>query len=131
MEPDACDQYLVFDSEWHVQIWLNSSPHPTLLEDREVRSHSHFDLSHITVILHMYGIFQRWTESFVRWSPLGTYLATVHKLGVVLWGGPKFTKVMRFVQSNVQFIDFSPCEQYVQIVIAKYFILFFIFTVGA
>ncbi|XKL67161.1 hypothetical protein PGB90_010581 [Kerria lacca] len=89
LEPDAYDQYLVFDSDWHVQIWLNSSPHPTLLEDRE-----------------------RWTESFVRWSPLGTYLATVHKLGVVLWGGPKFVRIMRFVQPNVQFIDFSPCEQY-------------------
>lgn len=36
-EPDAYDQYLVFDTDWHVQIWLNSSPHPTLLEDREVR----------------------------------------------------------------------------------------------
>ncbi|KAK7582397.1 hypothetical protein V9T40_013842 [Parthenolecanium corni] len=89
LEPDAYDQYLVFDTDWHVQIWLNSSPHPTLLEDRE-----------------------RWTESFVRWSPLGTYLATVHKLGVVLWGGSKFAKVMRFAQQNVQFIDFSPCEQY-------------------
>lgn len=56
---------------------------------------------------------QRWTESFVRWSPLGTYLATVHKLGVALWGGAKFTRIMRFVQQNVQFIDFSPCEQLV------------------
>lgn len=89
LEPDAYDQYLIFDSDWHVQIWSNSSPHPTLLEDRE-----------------------RWTESFVRWSPLGTYLATCHKPGVALWGGPNFTKVMRFVQSNVQVIDFSPCEQY-------------------
>lgn len=38
LEPDAYDQYLIFDTEWHVQIWLNSSPHPTLLEDRDVRT---------------------------------------------------------------------------------------------
>ncbi|KAG5069162.1 hypothetical protein JHK85_001539 [Glycine max] len=28
-----------------------------------------------------------WTESFVQWSPLGTYLATVHTQGAAVWGG--------------------------------------------
>ncbi|KAK9919272.1 hypothetical protein M0R45_027881 [Rubus argutus] len=30
---------------------------------------------------------QFWTESFVQWSPLGTYLATVHRQGAAVWGG--------------------------------------------
>lgn len=89
LEPDAYDQYMVFNSDWQIQIWSNSTPHPTLVEERN-----------------------RWTESFVKWSPLGTYLATIHKKGVILWGGPEFSLIMRFIQSNIQFIDFSPCEQY-------------------
>ncbi|KAI7757974.1 hypothetical protein M8C21_018695 [Ambrosia artemisiifolia] len=36
-----------------------------------------------------------WTESFVQWSPLGTYLATVHRQGAA-----------------VKLIDFSPGEKY-------------------
>uniref|UniRef100_A0AAZ3SMI8 Eukaryotic translation initiation factor 3 subunit B n=1 Tax=Oncorhynchus tshawytscha TaxID=74940 RepID=A0AAZ3SMI8_ONCTS len=40
----------------------------------------------------------RWTETYVRWSPKGTYLATFHQRGIALW---------------VSLIDFSPCERYV------------------
>ena len=28
-----------------------------------------------------------WTESFVGWSPHGSYLATMHRQGIALWGG--------------------------------------------
>jgi len=48
----------------------------------------------------------------VKWSPLGTYLSTFHKLGVALWGGPQFTQQARFSQRGVECIDFSPCERY-------------------
>ncbi|RRT75520.1 hypothetical protein B296_00031154 [Ensete ventricosum] len=40
---------------------------------------------------------QYWTESFVQWSPLGTYLATVHRQGAAVWGGATtFNRLMRF-----------------------------------
>ena len=47
-----------------------------------------------------------------RWSPQGSYLATVHGRGIAIWGGPQFQKVARFNHPGVQFIDFSPCEKY-------------------
>ena len=57
-------------------------------------------------------IFQNWTETYVRWSPNGNYLATFHKRGIALWGAEKFKQIMRFQHEGVQLIDFSPCEKY-------------------
>lgn len=54
---------------------------------------------------------QRWTETYVRWSPKGTYLATFHQRGIALWGGEKFKQIQRFSHQGVQLIDFSPCER--------------------
>ncbi|XP_074648217.1 eukaryotic translation initiation factor 3 subunit B-like [Tubulanus polymorphus] len=54
----------------------------------------------------------RWTETYVRWSPMGTYLATFHSKGIALWGGEKFRQIMRFSHNGVQLIDFSSCERY-------------------
>lgn len=90
-----------------------------------------------------------WTETFVQWSPQasllrspssqslflgelwgdrissapfqGNYLATMHRPGVALWGGPDFDEVkekvfqraIRFEHENVKLIDFSPNEDYV------------------
>ncbi|RZR94433.1 hypothetical protein BHM03_00023120 [Ensete ventricosum] len=34
---------------------------------------------------------QYWTESFVQWSPLGTYLATVHRQGAAVWGADDYS----------------------------------------
>lgn len=48
----------------------------------------------------------------MKWSPLGTYLATFHQLGVALWGGPSFTQQMKFRHEGVEFVDFSPGEKY-------------------
>lgn len=39
-------------------------------------------------------------------------MATFHKLGVALWGGPQFLQQARFSQKGVECIDFSPCERY-------------------
>lgn len=55
---------------------------------------------------------ERWTESYVQWTPLGTFLATLHRQGVQLWGGPSFERFMRFSHSNVRLVDFSPSEKY-------------------
>lgn len=53
-----------------------------------------------------------WTESFVQFSPQGTYLATVHRQGVATWGGPTFQRILRFAHQNVRLIDFSPNERF-------------------
>lgn len=54
-----------------------------------------------------------WTESHVQWSPLGTYLATMHARGVQLWGGPNWTRQTRFPHPMCNLIDFSPGEKYI------------------
>ncbi|XP_068659438.1 eukaryotic translation initiation factor 3 subunit B-like [Aristolochia californica] len=54
-----------------------------------------------------------WTESFVQWSPLGTYLATVHRQGAAVWGGAAtFNRLMRYAHPQIKLIDFSPGEKY-------------------
>jgi len=54
-----------------------------------------------------------WTENVVRWSPLGTYLATLHPQGVQFWGGPDWNSMRKFAHPSVQLIDFSPHEKYI------------------
>jgi len=54
-----------------------------------------------------------WTESFVQWSSLGTYLATVHRQGAAIWGGgTTFNRLMKFAHPQVKLIDFSPGEKF-------------------
>nr|P56821.1 RecName: Full=Eukaryotic translation initiation factor 3 subunit B; Short=eIF3b; AltName: Full=eIF-3-eta; AltName: Full=eIF3 p110 [Nicotiana tabacum]CAA72721.1 PRT1 protein [Nicotiana tabacum] len=54
-----------------------------------------------------------WTESFVQWSPLGTYLATVHRQGGAIWGGATTSnRLMRYAHPQVKLIDFSLAERY-------------------
>jgi len=91
LEPDCFDQYsVVFQAGDTTAVMLNSVPEPSTLEER-----------------------QRWTDTYVRWSPMGTYLATFHKRGIALWGGEKFQQIIKFSHEDVQYIDFSPCENYV------------------
>lgn len=53
-----------------------------------------------------------WTESVIHWSPQGSYLATIHNQGIILWGGEKWTKIVRFQHPGVKLIQFSPQENY-------------------
>lgn len=39
-------------------------------------------------------------------------LATVHRQGVAVWGGPAFQRLNKFGHSGVRLIDFSPAEKY-------------------
>ena len=55
---------------------------------------------------------RRWTDLYTSWSTNGSYLATFHAPGIVLWGGDGFDKISRFAHTNVAYIDFSPCEKY-------------------
>lgn len=60
--------------------------------------------------------FKNWTETYVTWSPQGTYLGTFHKQGIALWGGEEFGRIGKFGHQGVQMIDFSPCERLVEFV---------------
>ena len=55
---------------------------------------------------------QNWTDNYVAWSPKGTYLATFHRQGIALWGGPSWRRLCRFAHNGVKLIDFSPNERY-------------------
>jgi len=54
-----------------------------------------------------------WTDTYVLWSPLGTYLTTFHRQGVRLWGGEKWTPQARFPHNAVKLIEFSPQENFI------------------
>ena len=53
-----------------------------------------------------------WTESWTAWSPKGSYLATFHTPGILIWGGDKFERLGRFMHPNVNVISWSPNEKY-------------------
>ena len=55
---------------------------------------------------------KQWTESFVQWTPKGTYLTSMHTQGVQMWGGHNWTRQKRFLHPGVILVDFSPDEKY-------------------
>lgn len=91
LDPDSIDQYsVIHDGGNRVSVFSNTLPEPTTVQSRE-----------------------KWTETYERWSPMGTYLATCHNKGIALWGGREFERMGRLSHVGVEFIDFSPCENYV------------------
>lgn len=48
----------------------------------------------------------------IKWSPLGSYLATFHAKGVILHGCADFRECGRLGHSSVQALDFSSQERY-------------------
>ncbi|KAG9292843.1 hypothetical protein G9A89_016205 [Geosiphon pyriformis] len=88
-DPQARDQFVVYRGD-DVYIYWNRKTEPS----EEVHKRNN------------------WTETYVQWSPLGTYLATFHRQGIVLWGGSSWNKIIRFVHPGVKLIDFSPDERY-------------------
>lgn len=55
---------------------------------------------------------QVWCDRQVAWSPQGTYLATYHLQGIKLWGSTLFEPQGRMIHTNVNNMEFSPCENY-------------------
>jgi translation initiation factor 3 subunit B len=54
-----------------------------------------------------------WCEYYAFWSPKGSYMATlVPSKGVILWSGATYEKTARFPAPGVDFILFSPQENY-------------------
>ncbi|VDO99458.1 unnamed protein product [Soboliphyme baturini] len=93
LNPDCFDQFVIQcgggGDEW-IAVHTNTPSEPTIVVEKK-----------------------DWSESAVQWSPFGTYLATVHKKGIALWGGEKFEQIIRFSHLDVRFFDFSPCERYI------------------
>ena len=54
-----------------------------------------------------------WCDSYVEWSPQGTYLVSYHAPGFKLWGGDKFQNEGKFEHLDVKLVDFSPCESFI------------------
>jgi translation initiation factor 3 subunit B len=83
------DQFVMFKDDRVQVFWNNEKDPPESIVDR-----------------------QHWTESFVQWTPLGTFLVSMHPQGVQLWGGPQWTRQKRFAHPFVNLVDFSPGEKY-------------------
>ncbi|KAJ2900737.1 uncharacterized protein MKZ38_002273 [Zalerion maritima] len=83
------DQFIMYRNESVGVFWNNDRDTPENIVDR-----------------------QHWTEMFVQWSPLGTYLVSVHQQGVQLWGGPSWSRQRRFPHDFVNLVAFSPTERY-------------------
>ncbi|KAK3376871.1 eukaryotic translation initiation factor 3 [Lasiosphaeria ovina] len=83
------DQFVMYRGDSVGVFWNNEKDQPENIVDRP-----------------------HWTETFVQWSPLGTYLTSVHAQGVQLWGGPSWTRQKRFPHPFVNLVAFSPGEKY-------------------
>lgn len=51
-----------------------------------------------------------WADSYVQWSPRGSYLVTFHGPGVMLWGGSNFSRIGKFPHQGVKLASFSHGE---------------------
>jgi translation initiation factor 3 subunit B len=89
-DPDARDQMVMFRGEKVGVFWNEKEDPPEVVVDRE-----------------------NWTESFVQWSPQGTYLTSIHAQGVQLWGGKAWSRQKRFAHPGVNLVDFSHSEKYI------------------
>lgn len=89
-DPEGRDQFVLYRGENVGVFWNEKEDQPEQVVDR-----------------------QHWTELFVRWSPKGTYLTSIHAQGVQLWGGRNWSRQKRFMHPGVKLVDFSPDERYV------------------
>ncbi|KDQ52424.1 hypothetical protein JAAARDRAFT_162852 [Jaapia argillacea MUCL 33604] len=106
----------VFEPKEHLRAWLadpyGRDQYATYRAD-EVVIHWHGRPSQCEVAYERPENPKPWTEMYVSWSPQGTYLATLYRQGIRLWGGPSFQTQERFAHPFVLLIDFSPCENYI------------------
>ncbi|KAL9539140.1 hypothetical protein MBANPS3_010444 [Mucor bainieri] len=89
MDPQARDQFVMYRGDDVSIFWNRKTESPEHVYSRT-----------------------NWTETYVQWSPKGSYLSTFHTQGIALWGGPSWNKIVRFVHPGVKLIDFSPNERY-------------------
>jgi len=90
MDENARDQFVVRYND-ETEIWWNDPGKPNLEPHYNKRN---------------------WTDSFISWSPRGIFLATFHRLGISLHGGPSWKRLRKINHEGVKVIDFSPCEKF-------------------
>jgi len=90
LDESARDQFVVRYNE-ETEIWWNEAQKPSVEPEYSRKN---------------------WSDTYLSWSPRGTYLATFHRLGIMLWGGPSWKKLLKVNHGGVKLIDFSPCENY-------------------
>jgi len=54
-----------------------------------------------------------WTDFFWHWSPMGNMMATTHRQGIAVWGGPDFTRLQKFEHAGIRYLNISPGENYI------------------
>lgn len=89
MDAKARDQFVMLRAEEVSVVWNNKTEAPEVVHVKP-----------------------NWTDSYVQWSPKGTYLATFHKQGVQLWGGSNWDRINKFPHANIKLLEFSPNETY-------------------
>lgn len=60
----------------------------------------------------------------MQWSPLGTYLATVHRQGAAVWGGATtFNRLMRYAHPQVNFVflvmHYAACTMFLSLIVGE------------
>ncbi|KAI8901054.1 eukaryotic translation initiation factor eIF2A-domain-containing protein [Globomyces pollinis-pini] len=90
MDPRARDQFAIMKGDDVTVYWNNKAEQPDKVKERT-----------------------GWSDSYISWSPLGSYLVTLHNQGIALWGGASWEKITRFLHPNAQKVEFSPNEKYV------------------
>lgn len=88
-DPEGRDQFAINRGDYVGVFWNEKEDSPEEIVDRRY-----------------------WTESFIQWSPKGTYLVTMHSQGVQLWGGQSWLRQRRFMHPGVDLVDFSPDQRY-------------------
>ncbi|KAF7307015.1 Eukaryotic translation initiation factor 3 subunit B [Mycena indigotica] len=100
----------------HLKAWLadpQGRDQYVTYRGEEVEIHWHGKPSQSESAMKPASIESDWKDFlYVAWSPLGTYIATLHRQGVRLWGGTSWKPQQRFAHPLVKLIDFSPGEQY-------------------
>jgi translation initiation factor 3 subunit B len=95
------DQYLTFRDQDVNLLWNNRNGESQAVVDENGKNVKN----------------SKWGELYLQWSPNGTHLASLHRVGVALWSGPKLdgpvgVHALRFTHPGVRLIQFSPCENY-------------------
>jgi len=92
LEPHGCDQFVIrYDHETEV-LWNGKTGSEPSTEVKRTN----------------------WTRrNFVKWSPLGTYLAILQDNVVELYGGSNWKKLKEFTHEMVDDVVFSPDERFI------------------
>ena len=113
-EADAWCQALVPRGCLHPSIALQENLHEWCIDKR---GRDQFAIRYLEETEIFYNDAQRslpeavykrncWTELFVQWSPHGSYIATLHRQGVAIWGGTSFQRLMRWPHPGVRALSF-------------------------